>query len=198
MPVIRAELPGGGLIPFDPDAAREYPIISDQERVQSLYWRPDEEPDEGRWILLERHWKVQFRRYGSHVTRGPSFLDYGPCRVVTDAEARRLLKDAGHAPPPQVSGGRLFFDAETCTVTLDGTKHHVDDAVVFHVFKTIADGEGELVTSDDIHAAVKGAHALAWRILARLPKLLKATIRSKRGHGGGYWLVLPGKELKGR
>jgi hypothetical protein len=207
MPVIRAELPDGGLILFDPDACeREYPIVSDQQRVQSLHYRPDEKPDEGRWILWERHWTHKVVRAGGFKVRdvwapalGPRILIDGPCRVVTDKEARELLETAGFVPPQDrgdpvspIEIGPLKINTLTRTISLYGKCETIDHPTAFALFLRIAQARGDLVSAKEI----KAFPGCRWRhdlIVKKLPKWVQALIPAHNGRGGGRFFKLPQK-----
>jgi hypothetical protein len=106
--VLRARLPSGGHLPFDPDSCTSYPVLDDEERVLTLY--PRLHDGDVLWILRE-----QFRIYESNnkaalmgsreaantILRGlfggpiraaRAVLVEGSCRVVTKDEARNQLE----------------------------------------------------------------------------------------------------------
>ncbi len=86
---------------------------------------------------------------------------------------------------------RVRCDPGTRSVTLD--RKGLATALphdTFSLFQFIATAEGP-VSGPDIRAAVPTLGVRIDREIKNLPEELRALIRSGKGTGGGYWLILP-------
>jgi hypothetical protein len=136
------------------------------EAVQAVVWRTKAEP------LEDRVAAVTLALQGLHS-------------LAAAAE--------GGAAPDAPPTGRLQFDAETLTVTLDGTAYRLEDPKVFRVYRAIAEAEQPPITNGQIQnlkLGVQGGKGVSRR-LAALPQPLRATVRTKTN---GHALVLPPAE----
>jgi hypothetical protein len=102
------------------------------------------------------------------------------------------LSDAEHQPPLT---GRLHFDRDTSTVTLDGKKFASLDPVAFRILEAIwaiRKEKGTVVSSKELRAfpGLQGKHIT--RELGKLPGELQAIIKSSPG--AGRWIELPEKQ----
>ena len=91
-----ADRPDGGRIAFSPESCIEFPLRDDGVHVESMYF----DPSEKRWL-----WRAWFRGMTASLNGigVPKLVDDGPCRVVPDAEARKLFKAARKAIPPELA-----------------------------------------------------------------------------------------------
>ncbi len=95
------------------------------------------------------------------------------------------------------SPGRVTIDAATHSVTVNGGRRiKLDHPAAFALFERIAKGNGQLVTTSELHG-LPGCKSRIDRILREhLPSELRRLISSKKGNGGGYWLSLPTEEVR--
>jgi hypothetical protein len=102
--------------------------------------------------------------------------------------AAAAVLSVGRADPP--AGGRLAFDDETLTVTLDGRKHKVDDPKAYHVYKAIARRDTSAITKTQVQSKVKGVAGQKTipALIKSLPLALKQTVKVDTR---GYWHELP-------
>jgi hypothetical protein len=91
---------------------------------------------------------------------------------------------------------RLYFDAQTQTVTLDGTAHKVTDPKAFAVYKLIAESCPQPITKASLQKRVAGCRGAkkVRQLLNSLPTPLGRTISSGPN---GYWLDLnPSRRIR--
>jgi hypothetical protein len=122
---------------------------------------------------------------GTRLIRGSRVENQWPDDVMAAA-----LSSHGHCV---YFDGRLRFDDATHTVYLDDVATRVNHVPAYNAFHFVAKGEGQVVLTPDIQANVSASagrvDVMFKKHLHELHKLLK----SKKGHGGGYAIVLPPK-----
>src|SRR5262249_40094607 len=104
--------------------------------------------------------------------------------------ALKLEASKASVNPPD----RLRFNHASRSVTLDGKEiARGVNQTAFRFVVAVASGLGGIVRGDEIRQAGAGLHKqkLKRDVLDLLPAPLKALVRSRRGNGGGYYLVLP-------
>jgi hypothetical protein len=91
---IWAERPDGGRVAFYPEKCIGFPLRSDGDTDEMLYFDPSDQ----QVILWERRWVLTAK----NNVPGPPILVDGPCRIVSLAEAREALRRAGKAIPKEL------------------------------------------------------------------------------------------------
>ena len=91
---IWAERLYGGRVAFYPEKCIAYPVRSDGNTDETLYFDPSDQ----RVILWGRHWVLTAK----NNVPGPPILVDGPCRIVSFEEAREALRRAGKAIPKEL------------------------------------------------------------------------------------------------
>jgi hypothetical protein len=106
--------------------------------------------------------------------------------LLRTLDAKNPSVDLGEKAPP----GRLVFDSETHTVTLDGRRYGIDDPKAFGVYKVIVDRDTPCITKARIREkvlGVKGDKTIP-RLIQNLPRQLRSTVRATTN---GYSIRLP-------
>ena len=93
--------------------------------------------------------------------------------------------------------GRLHFDPQTQTVTLDGKDHKIEDPKAFSLYQVIASSCSNPLTKAILQERVPGCRGdkKIRQLLNGLPKLLCNTVRSGPN---GYWLDLNPPPKRGK
>ena len=118
-------------------------------------------------ICLGVHWRARMRQWRAEIV------------------ARLDRLEAQSVNPPE----RLYFDALTHTVSLDGTHYTITDPKAFAVYKVIADACPQPLTKVRIQKIVPGCKGKKRipQLICMLPEPLRASVRSGPY---GYWLDL--------
>jgi hypothetical protein len=135
-------------------------------------------------LTCVRKWRAALcpKRTESEVN-GLSLKDF-----VAETNKDRKNPSGGDSSPP--TDGRLKFDDQTQTVTLDGKSYQIEHAKAYCIYKAIADACPAKVTNKYIRARVPGLNGrnAVSQCEAKLPTALKRTIRTDTG---GKVLRLP-------
>jgi hypothetical protein len=118
-----------------------------------------------------------------------TFSSLRPLETMADA--------AGQGGQADAAQRRLRFDAETLTVTLDGTEYPLGKPKVFEVFRTIGEAKQPPVKKAVIQGkvtAVVGRKTIR-RLLNTLPSALRKTVQTNTT---GYWVQLPARKERAR
>jgi hypothetical protein len=128
--------------------------------------------------------------------RRADLLDgYDYSRVLAELELDvNNAQGETHLPP-----GRLQFDPDTHTITLDNTPFQGLHPKAFAVYKAIADARPQPITKAQIQGKVRACQGdkIIRRLLKNLPEPLRETVHSGPD---GYWVNLgppPGRRKKG-
>ena len=105
----------------------------------------------------------------------------------------RLLQTDPEAAFLNATTKPLVIDANAHTITVWGDRFEIKHAPTFQLFRKVADADGNLVLSSEIKKTIPGCKGRLDVMLSNhlRPNTLRQLIQSKKGHGGGYWLVVP-------
>jgi hypothetical protein len=120
--------------------------------------------------------------------------------LIDEAPSTPLLEEMFSPVSPEektTSGDRLSINEMTRNVILDGRSHGIENPSAFRLFVALFKAHCESRTPISVRAltsaaAFPGNDTRPNRLFDKhLSPTIRAIIKSKRGHGGGYFLSLP-------